>query len=198
MVSRIRVLLATLLLAVALVPVASTQTACACSCQGRTFDEAIVSTDLIADITLRKPIRQTSAGEITYDAIVNQVWRGEQRRNIDFTTHSQTTTCGLGDLPDGTTLLVWAHGSDGNYSMTWCAFPTDGGSADEMRARLTQTLGQPVDLTGTAPAPPQVPRWAMVASIAGGAIVLAGIAVTVVATHRRRASAPKDSPRRPI
>ena len=116
----------------------------ACDCMPLSFEEAADDADLVAEITIQHEISDDS-GDITYRAVVETVWKGEESRTIRFTTHSVTASCGLGRLEDDTQLTVWASGADGEYSTTWCALPEDGGEDDE--ERLTALLGEPADLS---------------------------------------------------
>ena len=158
----------------------------ACSCMGYDFEEAAENAALIADITVEHEVTDDE-GRVTYFAVVNTVWKGEESRTIEFTTHEQTTACGLGRIPDGTSLLVWATGENGSYSSTWCGLPMDGGSDD--RERLTELLGAPADLTdqpvpeqGEPGGPPEqgTPVWVIV-SVAGAALGIGVLMVRVVA-----------------
>ena len=129
----------------------------ACRCAGYNFEEAAESADLLADITIQHEIVGHD-GDITYLAVVDTVWKGEESRTIEFTTQEQTTACGLGRLPEGTSLLVWARGESGSYSSSWCALPKDGGEDD--RERLTELLGEPADLTDQPIPEPERPPLA--------------------------------------
>lgn len=158
----------------------------ACDCMELSFEEAAEHADLIADITVEHEI-EDDAGEVTYFAVVDTVWKGEESRTIEFTTHEQTASCGLGRIPEATSLLVWASGEDGSYSSTWCALPSDGG--DDDRERLTELLGEPADLTdqpvpapGEPGGPPEqsLPAWAIL-TLAAGALGIGVLAVRVVA-----------------
>lgn len=168
----------------------------ACSCTGYDFEEAIDAADLIAEVTIEHEIEEV-AGEVTYYAVVDTIWKGEESRTIEFSTHEQTTACGLGRIPEGTSLLVWAFGEDGSYGSTWCALPTDGGEDDQ--ERLTELLGAPADLTdqpvpepGEPGGPPEQPTpvWVIV-SVAALALGLWGllvptVAIVLVSRHERR------------
>jgi len=165
----------------------------ACSCDPRTFEEAVEGTDLIADITIQHQIDGTDGGT-TYYAAVDAVWQGETSRTIEFSTEEAIASCGLGELEDGTSLLVWASGADGQYSSSWCALPVDAGP--DVRARLTQELGSPADLSDQPiprsehPAPFSTRKAALPLAILAGAGVLVagagGIAVGAVLLLRRR------------
>jgi len=169
----------------------------ACDCMGYDFEEAVQAADLIADVTIEAEISDDE-GDVTYFAVVETVWKGEESRTIEFRTHEQTTACGLGRIEAGTSLLVWASGSDGAYSSTWCALPMDGGPDDQ--ERLTELLGEPADLTdkpvpeaGEPGGPPEqsVPTGVIVAAaVAGlglvGVVVLAGAILIAWQVGKRR------------
>ena len=165
----------------------------ACSCVPTTVDEAIAEDDLIAEITI---IGRTGTivggGGVAYDARVERVWKGEERRRIIFRSAEHIAACGLGRIPTGTTLLAWARGENGVYSMAWCDIPDDAG--DDPRSVLTAKVGEPADLTGR-PVPfalhdllPDHP----LATVGLALLVLVGIGhrvltAVVVATVLRRA-----------
>lgn len=184
--SPLRSRLLTVLVGAVLMVLVGAPSAYACSCMGYDFEEAIENADLIAEITVEQELSEVD-GDVTYFAVVNTVWKGEESRTIEFTTHEQTTACGLGRIPDGTSLLVWATGENGSYSSTWCGLPMDGGSDD--RERLTEMLGAPADLTdqpvpeqGEPGGPPEqgTPLWVIV-SVAGAALGIGVLVVRVVA-----------------
>lgn len=192
--------LLTVLLGAVLLVLVGAPSAHACSCVGYDFEEAAEHADLIAEITIEQEISNVG-GDVTYFAVVSTVWKGEESRTIEFSTQEQTTACGLGRIPEGTTLRVWASGADGRYGSSWCALPMDGGSDDE--ERLTELLGEPADLTdqpvpsaGESGGPPVVTQGTVVVLAAGGAVLLAGvtlvrlgglaIALALVGARRRR------------
>lgn len=191
--SRLLAILSGLLLMV----IAGVPAAHACDCMGYDFEEAVEAADLIADVTIEDEISDDS-GEVTYFAVVETVWKGEESRTIEFTTHEQTASCGLGRIEAGTSLLVWASGADGSYSSTWCALPMDGGPED--RERLTGMLGEPADLTGRpvpeagepgGPPEQSVPVWAVSAVVIAGlglfvAMVMAAVIVVAWRIGKRR------------
>ena len=161
----------------------------ACSCYPYSFEEAAGGADLIADITILDGSEDRD-GMVTYSAVVDTVWKGEESRTIRFRSHAQAATCGLGPLEDGTSLLVWAYGEDGEYASSWCTQPTDRGPDD--RDRLTELLGEPTDLTDQ-PVPQEagtIPRpllWIPVALAVTAVLILRGTAaVSVLMLHRRR------------
>ncbi|MGP9537268.1 hypothetical protein ACT3SP_04615 [Brachybacterium sp. AOP43-C2-M15] len=185
-------LLLTLLVGLLVLVLASAPAAHACSCGETDFEEAAESADLIADLRIEHAISE-EAGDVTYRAVVDTVWKGEESRTLRFTTSEEVTACGLGRIPDGTELLVWAFGGDGSYSTTWCALPVDGGPDD--RERLTELLGEPADLTDQpVPLEPESLQrpWSGVAVAVGAGAVALAIAVratalaAVLALHGRR------------
>lgn len=170
----------------------------ACDCMELTFEEAAANADLIADITIESEIEDVE-GEVTYFAVVDTVWKGEESRTIEFTTHEWVASCGLGRIEAGTSLLVWASGEDGSYSSTWCALPSDGGP--DSPERLTELLGAPADLTdqpvpapGEPGGPPEqaTPEWVVPTLVAAGLGIgvlvtrVAGLAIARVLVGRRR------------
>ena len=179
--SPLRSRLLTVLIGAVLLVLVGAPSAYACSCMGYDFEEAIENADLIAEITVEQELSEVD-GDVTYFAVVNTVWKGEESRTIEFRTHEQTTACGLGRIPEGTTLRVWASGADGRYSSTWCALPMDGGADDE--ERLTELLGEPADLTdqqvpatGEPGGPPAASQSTGVVLAVGGTVLLAGVAL---------------------
>ncbi|WP_345076049.1 hypothetical protein [Brachybacterium paraconglomeratum] len=190
--SRLLVMLAGLLMLV----LVGAPSAYACDCMELTFEEAAANADLIADITIESEIEDVE-GEVTYFAVVDTVWKGEESRTIEFTTHEWVASCGLGRIEAGTSLLVWASGEDGSYSSTWCALPADGGPDDP--ERLTELLGDPADLTdqpipqpGEPGGPPEQsrPAWVIisVAAVALGiwGLLVPTVAIVLVSRHERR------------
>lgn len=118
----------------------------ACDCMPLSFEEAVDQADLIAEITIRDRIEpDEGAWAVTYHAAVERVWKGEESREIRFSTAKDIAACGLGAIPIGETLLVWASGADGSYSSTWCALPAH--AEDDVRAQLTREVGEPADLS---------------------------------------------------
>ncbi|PMC74538.1 hypothetical protein [Brachybacterium sp. UMB0905] len=190
--------LLTLLLAASL---AGAPAAWACSCMGYDFDEAIEAADLIADIEIVEVI-DDDQGDVTYYAAVDRVWKGEESRTIEFSTHEQTAACGLGRLSTGDRIRAWANGADGSYSMTWCAYPMD--PPEDEAAALTEKLGEPADLTdqqippgprGEDPELDDSPGSLSIAMVVGGAVLAAALglilavgAVTVVVLLVRRSN----------
>lgn len=172
---RVRALL-TLLVSTLLFSLVGAPFAHACSCVGLTFDEATEEMDLIAEITILKRIGESEDGwRITYSAAVERVWKGEQSRQITLTTAEDTAACGLGPLPVGETLLVWAYGEAGDYATTWCNIPMD--AEDDVRSQLTEALGEPADLTDQ----PLRGNEAPVLLYVGGALIVLGVLVTIAA-----------------
>lgn len=118
----------------------------ACDCKVLSFEEAVEQADLIAEITIRAGEGTDQSTEpVVYRAAVERVWKGEETREIQFSTSAHVASCGLGAIPIGETLLVWASGADGSYSSTWCALPAD--AEDDVRAQLTREVGEPADLS---------------------------------------------------
>lgn len=117
------------------------QPAFACSCMDMTDEQVVEEVDLVAEITLtRRHLLPGEYGETSYDATVHRVWKGEERPAIVFTTHEQTTACGLGRMPIGEKVRVWGHGADGSYSSSWCTLPRD---ADNAISLLVDEYGPP-------------------------------------------------------
>lgn len=175
---------------------AGAPSAYACSCFGYTFEEAVEAADLIADVTVHHDVGTDADGRTVYVVVVDRVWKGEESRAVRLSTHAQTTACGLGTIEDGTELQIWASGSDGEYSTTWCAMPTDATGDDG--PRLTERLGEPADLTDQ-PIPEEVDppgpsseqlrvALAAVALLGGGAVALrmTGLAIAMALVQRRR------------
>ncbi|MGO3209694.1 MAG: hypothetical protein ACTIJK_07870 [Brachybacterium sp.] len=190
--SRLLVMLAGLLMLV----LVGAPSAYACDCMELTFEEAAANADLIADITIESEIEDVEGG-VTYFAVVDTVWKGEESRTIEFTTHEWVASCGLGRIEAGTSLLVWASGEDGSYSSAWCALPADGGPDDP--ERLTELLGDPADLTdqpvpqpGEPGGPPEqsMPAWALLglgtAGLAVGVLLVRVVALTIALFLIRR------------
>jgi hypothetical protein len=182
----------TLVLGLLLFSLVSAPAAHACSCTALTFEQAADAADLIADVSVGSALGQDGS-DVTYSAVVDTVWKGEESRTITLRTAEETTACGLGRIAAGTRLLVWATGADGAYSSTWCALPADGGPDD--RERLTELLGEPADLTDQ-PVPAAAggvelpPTWVLVGGAAvAGTILLNTTALVVAAVlvlRRRR------------
>ncbi|MBB5832863.1 hypothetical protein [Brachybacterium aquaticum] len=182
------VLVGLLLLALGGAPVAH-----ACSCVGYDFDEAVEEADLIADVRVQHEL-EAEDGYVTYYAVVDRVWKGEHARTIRLGTHEQTTACGLGRIPPDSRLRLWAYGGDGSYSTNWCALPQKPPS--DVRAALTEKLGEPTDLTDIplpveperVPRPPSWPLYAvgvvLVARVSMQAVRAAAVGVGL-ALHRR-------------
>lgn len=169
----------------------------ACDCMPLSFEEAVEQADMIAEITIvGESGRDSDEWGITYVAAVERVWKGEESREIRFTTAEAIPSCGLGRLPEGKTLLVWASGADGRYSSTWCDIPAE--TEDDVRAQLTRELGEPADLSDqpvpTAEGPNDgaglgVLRLLTVDVAAAGLILLVGVAALVGAVILVRRSA---------
>lgn len=169
-----------LFMTIAAVPIVTAPPASACSCVGYNFEEAVESADLIADARVRERLSPLP-GEASYDVVVDRVWKGEERRQIVLRTNDQTTACGLGRLPAGYELRLWAHGEDGRYSMSWCAYPVDGDYQTEPE-RLTAMLGEPTDLTGE---PTSLRRSWVIAGVSVPVIVLTtGLIIWLVQQRR--------------
>ena len=176
-----------------LLALAGSPAAHACTCTSYTFEEAVEAADLIADVTVEHSLVEV-AGEVTYYAVVDTVWKGEQSRTIRLRTNGYTTACGLGRIPVGESLLLWGSGADGEYDTTWCALPMKAGP--DVQERLTEQLGAPADLTDQ-PVPVEMdslwrpPLWVLAAVPAlavGGAAaqnMVAAVAVLVVLRRDR-------------
>lgn len=170
----------------------------ACDCKVLSFEEAVEQADLIAEITIRSGEGTDQSTEpVVYRAAVERVWKGEETREIQFSTSAHVASCGLGAIPIGETLLVWASGSDGSYSSTWCALPSD--AEDDVRAQLTREIGEPADLTDIPLEPIEEPVSPVVtvglvlgglAALGIGLTVLAAIAVVTVVLLRRSRGGP--------
>lgn len=165
----------------------------ACDCMPLSFEEAVEQADMIAEITVvGESGRDSDEWGITYVAAVERVWKGEESREIRFTTAEAIASCGLGRLPQGETLLVWASGADGSYSSTWCAIPAE--TEDDVRAQLTRELGEPADLSDQPmPSVDEPVRGADIGVLlvvaAAGLILLVGVAAVVGAVILVRRSA---------
>lgn len=165
-----------------LVSLVAAPAAHACSCMDYDLDEAIEAADLIADVTVEHEIVDI-AGDVTYYAVVDTVWKGEETRTIRLRTSSAITACGLGRIEPGTPLLLWGSGGDGSYSTTWCALPRD--APEDLRGALTDRLGEPADLSDQ-PVPleaDRLPRPGLGVLVAAGilAVVAAGVGLLQVA-----------------
>lgn len=170
----------------------------ACDCKVLSFEEAVEQADLIAEITIRAGEGTDQSTEpVVYRAAVERVWKGEESREIQFSTSAHVASCGLGAIPIGETLLVWASGSDGSYSSTWCALPSD--AEDDVRAQLTREIGEPADLTDIPLEPIEEPMSPVVtvglvlgglAALGIGLTVLAAIVVVTVVLLRRPRGGP--------
>lgn len=170
----------------------------ACDCKVLSFEEAVEQADLIAEITIRAGEGTDQSTEpVVYRAAVERVWKGEETREIQFSTSAHVASCGLGAIPIGETLLVWASGSDGSYSSTWCALPSD--AEDDVRAQLTREVGEPADLTDIPLEPIEEPMSPVVtvglvlgglAALGIGLTVLAAIVVVTVVLLRRSRGGP--------
>lgn len=170
----------------------------ACDCKVLSFEEAVEQADLIAEITIRSGEGTDQSTEpVVYRAAVERVWKGEETREIQFSTSAHVASCGLGAIPIGETLLVWASGSDGSYSSTWCALPSD--AEDDVRAQLTREIGEPADLTDIPLEPIEEPMSPVVtvglvlgglAALGIGLTVLAAIVVVTVVLLRRSRGGP--------
>lgn len=175
---------------VALLPMSAAQ---ACSCKPLTFDEAVESADLIAEVRVERVEDEDGGGPTTYSVLVDRIWKGEASRRILFATSEETTACGLGRLEVGETFITWAHETseheetDADYSAAWCSLPMDGGG----EAELTAALGEPRDLTDqeAPPLPWKAPGPIVVAIAVGAgatALGIAAIAVVGVLVLRRQ------------
>lgn len=170
----------------------------ACDCKVLSFEEAVEQADLIAEITIRAGEGTDQSTEpVVYRAALERVWKGEETREIQFSTSAHVASCGLGAIPIGETLLVWASGSDGSYSSTWCALPSD--AEDDVRAQLTREIGEPADLTDIPLEPIEEPMSPVVtvglvlgglAALGIGLTVLAAIVVVTVVLLRRSRGGP--------
>lgn len=170
----------------------------ACDCKVLSFEEAVEQADLIAEITIRAGEGTDQSTEpVVYRAAVERVWKGEETREIQFSTSAHVASCGLGAIPIGETLLVWASGSDGSYSSTWCALPSD--AEDDVRAQLTREIGEPANLTDIPLEPIEEPMSPVVtvglvlgglAALGIGLTVLAAIVVVTVVLLRRSRGGP--------
>ena len=177
---RVRMLLV-LVAAVLMFSLVGAPYARACDCNVLSFEEAVEQADLIAEITIRSGEGTDQSTEpVVYRAAVERVWKGEETREIQFSTSAHVASCGLGAIPIGETLLAWASGSDGSYSSTWCALPSD--AEDDVRAQLTREVGEPADLTDIPLEPIEKPMSpvATVGLVIGGLAAL-GIALTLLA-----------------
>ena len=194
---RVRMLLV-LVAAVLMFSLVGAPYARACDCKVLSFEEAVEQADLIAEITIRSGEGTDQSTEpVVYRAAVERVWKGEETREIQFSTSAHVASCGLGAIPIGETLLVWASGSDGSYSSTWCALPSD--AEDDVRAQLTREIGEPADLTDIPLEPIEEPVSPVVtvglvigglAALGIGLTVLAAIVVVTVVLLRRSRGGP--------
>lgn len=194
---RVRMLLV-LVAAVLMFSLVGAPYARACDCKVLSFEEAVEQADLIAEITIRSGEGTDQSTEpVVYRAAVERVWKGEETREIQFSTSAHVASCGLGAIPIGETLLVWASGSDGSYSSTWCALPSD--AEDDVRAQLTREIGEPADLTDIPLEPIEEPMSPVVtvglvlgglAALGIGLTVLAAIVVVTVVLLRRSRGGP--------
>lgn len=194
---RVRMLLV-LVAAVLMFSLVGAPYARACDCKVLSFEEAVEQADLIAEITIRAGEGTDQSTEpVVYRAAVERVWKGEETREIQFSTSAHVASCGLGAIPIGETLLVWASGSDGSYSSTWCALPSD--AEDDVRAQLTREIGEPADLTDIPLEPIEEPMSPVVtvglvlgglAALGIGLTVLAAIVVVTVVLLRRSRGGP--------
>lgn len=194
---RVRMLLV-LVAAVLMFSLVGAPYARACDCKVLSFEEAVEQADLIAEITIRAGEGTDQSTEpVVYRAAVERVWKGEETREIQFSTSAHVASCGLGAIPIGETLLVWASGSDGSYSSTWCALPSD--AEDDVRAQLTREIGEPADLTDISLEPIEEPMSPVVtvglvlgglAALGIGLTVLAAIVVVTVVLLRRPRGGP--------
>lgn len=177
---RLKVFWLALFMALTAAPIVSSAPAHACSCVGYDFQEAIDAADLVAEVTFREPVSREST-RVSYDVVVHQVWKGEASRQITIATDEYPTACGLGVIERNTTILVWAVGSDGRYSTSWCAIPVDGDPATN-RDRLTANLGEPIDLSARPVTPPR--SWVVIALAPPVAVAAIGLIIWLIQRSR--------------
>lgn len=176
------------------VPVLRASPAYACSCMPMTLDESIENADLIAEVTVHQQIGMDDYREI-YEVEVREIWKGEQTGRIQLATSSQTTACGLGAIPRGTEMRLWASGENGRYSATWCALPPGSGGPGSVTAALEHWFGQPTPAPAYEP-PLSVRALGFILSPGGvvtGVAVVLGLVLGATWLLWRRANRPRPT-----
>ena len=92
---------------------------------------------------------------------------------------------------------MWARGSDGEYSSTWCDLPSE--TEDDVPAQLTRELGEPADLTDQPPPEAATPFGvtllvvgSLVALGTAGGLLIAAIIIAVVLLRSRRSASGRN------
>lgn len=126
--------------------------ASACSCVGG-GDAAHVKR---SDVVFAGEVvdRRSDDMQIAYRFAVDRVFKGDATATTEVWTADQTSACGLTDLTDGVTYLVYANGGDAGLATSSCSGTrtVSGGDLDEVEALVGD--GRPPSDAGSAGAAP--------------------------------------------
>ena len=130
--------------------------AAACSCVASSLADTMNDSALIAkvQVTSVEPGLEPG-GARTYTISPVTVWKGDISAAAQLTTHPETTACGLGELRQGDTQIVWANGHNDRYSAGWCAYPMEPWT--EVEPALVAAYGPPRQYQQDPPAGPGGP-----------------------------------------
>lgn len=101
------------------VVVSTAAPASACSCVGGGDAAHLERSDVVFAGEVLDRSRADS--QIEYLFAVDRVFKGEAPSTAEVSTADQGTACGLTDLQDGVTYLVYAHGGDGALGTSSCS-----------------------------------------------------------------------------
>lgn len=196
---RVRALFAALgvfVLALGSMVLLSATAAFACSCVQMTPAEQAAAADevFVGTITSVEGGSGMLGGgqRVTYDVAVDEVWKGDVPARVTVTSGTQSTACGLPDLPESEPVVFFAETAADRRTVNSCGGTTL--VTPELTEAVTAALGEPVaagqdagEVEAGEEHAPLMPVWS---EIALAALVLGlpaiGLAVLAFFLLRRR------------
>lgn len=173
-------------LATLFVLVATASVASACSCAGLTLQEQVDSADVVARVIVEKTkVAESEDGgkQVILTMRPTRVWKGEVVSKFPVTTALDIPECGLGDLEEGTDLLLFATELEGKYSAERCGGTTEASEAGA--AALVELAGPGKFIEPVVRDEPGAVVWPTITAIAA-VVIVAGLVVLWWVVPRRR------------
>ncbi len=158
--------------------VLSTSVAAACSCADLDMAEKVDSADVVARVIVEESTvvdREDGGAHVLLTVRPLRVWKGDVISRFPLTTARDAAECGLGALPEGADLLLFATESEEQYTANSCGGTTD--ASESSLAELVEAAGPGEGIDPVVGDEPGAFIWPSIT----GAIALVLVAGLVVA-----------------